>query len=262
MVPMSALVTMQAISGPEFTMRLNEYRAAQIIAIPKFGMTTGQVMDAMEEVFASTMPPEMGFDYIGMSYQEKEASEGIPPSFIFGCSLLVVFLILAAQFESWSIPFSVLPSTPIAVFGALATLSLLGLENDVYSQIGLIMLIGLGAKNAILIVEFAKTEYQQGKSVVDAALAAARLRLRPVLMTAFSFILGLTPLMVSGGAGAHARVILGATVIGGMLAATCLAIYVVPVLFYVVERLVDKRRPLTHSTPAPPSSTGFPKGGS
>ena len=260
MVPLSALVNMQAISGPEFTMRLNEYRSAQIIAIPKFGTTTGQVMDAMEEVFASTMPQEMGFDYIGMSYQEKEASKGIPPSVIFACSLVVVFLILAAQYDSWSIPFSVLLSTPIAVFGALATLTLLRLENDVYTQIGLIMLIGLGAKNAILIVEFAKTEYQRGTSLVDAALAAARLRLRPVLMTAFAFILGLLPLMVSSGAGAHARVILGATVIGGMLAATCLAIYVVPVLFYVVERLVDKRRRLAPSPTTLPSTTSYPKG--
>lgn len=261
MVPLSALVSMKASPGPEFTMRFNEYRSAQIIAIPKPGFSTGQVMHALEETFASTMPPEMGFGYLGMSYQEKVVAEGIPPSVIFGFSLLVVFLILAAQYESWSLPFSVLLATPVAVFGAFVFLSLIGLENDVYTQIGLIMLIGLGAKNAILIVEFAKTEHDKGLSLTEAALAGARLRLRPVLMTAFAFILGLSPLMVPSGAGAHARIILGTTVIGGMLAASLLAIYIIPVSFYVIERLSRSRRPFGRSPITPNSSPSFEKGG-
>jgi HAE1 family hydrophobic/amphiphilic exporter-1 len=237
MVPLSTLVSMRAGTGPEFTMRFNEYRAAQIIAIPATGYTTGQVMRVLEQVFADTMPREMGYDYIGMSYQEKVAAQGIPPAMVFGFSLLVVFLILAAQYESWPLPFSVLLSTPIAVLGAFAALTIVGLENDVYTQIGLVMLIGLGAKNAILIVEFAKVASEQGQPLVEAALAGARLRLRPIVMTAFAFIFGLLPLIKPTGAGAHARVILGFTVIGGMLAATLFAIYMIPVSFYVVERL-------------------------
>jgi hydrophobic/amphiphilic exporter-1 (mainly G- bacteria), HAE1 family len=171
-----------------------------------------------------------------MSYQEKVATQGVPASVVFGLSLLAVFLILAAQYESWSLPFSVLLGTPIAVFGAFAALWLRGLDNDVFAQIGLVMLIGLAAKNAILIVEFAKDEYEEGKSLVDAALGAARLRLRPILMTAFAFILGVLPLVVAEGAGAVSRRILGTGVMGGMLAATFIAIFIIPVSFYVVER--------------------------
>jgi HAE1 family hydrophobic/amphiphilic exporter-1 len=171
-----------------------------------------------------------------MSYQEKVAQQGVPASVVFGLSLVAVFLILAAQYESWSLPFSVLLGTPIAVFGAFAALWLRGLDNDVFAQIGLVMLIGLAAKNAILIVEFAKDEFEQGKSIVDAALGAARLRLRPILMTAFAFILGVVPLVIAEGAGAVSRRILGTGVMGGMLAATFIAIFIIPVSFYVVER--------------------------
>jgi len=235
-VPLSTLVTMRPVNGPEFTTRFNEYRAAQINGSLAPGYTTQQGMRALEEVFAQTMSRDMGFDYSGMSFQEKVAAEGIPPSAVFGFSLLVVFLLLAAQYESWTLPFGVLLGTPIAVLGAMGALWLGRLELDVFSQIGLVMVIGLAAKNAILIVEFAKEEYARGTSLVDAALAGARVRLRPILMTAFAFILGVLPLVISKGAGANSRQILGTTVVGGMLAATLIAIFIIPVTFYVSER--------------------------
>ena len=235
-VPLSTLVTMRPVNGPEFTTRFNEYRAAQINGSLAPGYSTRQGMRALEEVFAQTMSRDMGFDYSGMSFQEKVAAEGIPPSAVFGFSLLVVFLLLAAQYESWTLPFGVLLGTPIAVLGAVGALWLGRFELDVFSQIGLIMVIGLAAKNAILIVEFSKEEYEHGSSLVDAALAGARVRLRPILMTAFAFILGVLPLVISKGAGANSRQILGTTVLGGMLAATLIAIFVIPVTFYVSER--------------------------
>jgi HAE1 family hydrophobic/amphiphilic exporter-1 len=246
-VPLSTLVSMREVNGPEFTTRFNEYRAAQINGVLMPGYSTRQGMRALEQVFAETMPRDMGFDYSGMSFQEKVAEEGIPPAAVFGFSLLVVFLLLAAQYESWTLPFGVLLGTPIAVLGAVGALWLGRLELDVFSQIGLVMVIGLAAKNAILIVEFAKEEYERGATLVDAALAAARLRLRPILMTAFAFILGVLPLVLSTGAGANSRRILGATVLGGMVAATVIAIFIIPVTFYVSERL--GRRPST--APAP-----------
>jgi HAE1 family hydrophobic/amphiphilic exporter-1 len=236
-VPLSTITRAESRAGPEFTMRYNQYRAAQINGGAAPGYSSGQATHALEEVFAQTMPAEMGFDYLGMSFQEKQASEGVSPALIFGLSGLFVFLILAAQYESWSLPFSVLLGVPIAMFGAFATLWIRHMENNVYAQIGLVMLIGMAAKNAILIVEFAKDEYDGGKSVVDAALAAARLRLRPILMTAFAFILGMLPLWAANGAGAASRRVLGTVVIGGMLAATVIAVFIIPVTFVVVERL-------------------------
>jgi HAE1 family hydrophobic/amphiphilic exporter-1 len=184
----------------------------------------------------------MALDYQGMSFQEQKAAQGVSSSTIFGVSLLFVFLILAAQYESWSLPFSVLLSTPIAVFGGFLALSMRGLENNVYAQIGLVMLIGLAAKNAILIVEFARSEYMSGKTIYDAALAGAQLRLRPILMTAFAFILGCIPLWTASGAGGISRQVLGTVVIGGMLASTLIAIFIVPVTFAVVERLTHRVR--------------------
>jgi HAE1 family hydrophobic/amphiphilic exporter-1 len=258
MVPLSTLVTMETSRGPEFTMRFNEYRAAQLFALTAPGYSSGQAMKALEEVFAATMPAGMDFDYMGMSFQERAATQGVPASVIFGFSLLFVFLILAALYESWALPFSVLLVTPIAVFGAFGALWLLKLiapeasENDVFTQIGLVMLIGLSAKNAILIVEFAKVEFESGKSLVDAALAGARVRLRPILMTAFAFILGVVPLVLATGSGAHGRVLLGLAVFGGMLASTLIAIFLIPVSFYVVERLAHRgARPERPSAPTP-----------
>jgi HAE1 family hydrophobic/amphiphilic exporter-1 len=241
-VPLSTMVTMKTTSGPEFTNRFNGYRAAQINGILAPGYSSAQARQALEEVFAQTMPAEMGYEYSGMSFQEHVASQGVPASAIFGLSLLFVFLILSAQYESWSLPFSVLLTTPIAVFGAFLALWLRAFENNVYAQIGLVMLIGLSAKNAILIVEFAKVEFEGGKSIMDAALAAARLRLRPILMTAFAFILGVLPLAIASGAGAVGRQIMGTAVIGGMLAASIIAIFLIPVSFYVVERLSHREQ--------------------
>ncbi|MEI6035894.1 MAG: multidrug efflux RND transporter permease subunit [Verrucomicrobiae bacterium] len=237
MVPLDAITNSSPISGPEFTMRYNLYRSAQINANAAPGYSSGQAMAAMEEVFAKTMPKEMGFSYLGMSFQEKQASEGISPMIIFGISLLFVFLILAAQYESWKLPFSVLLCTPIAVFGAFAALMVGHYENNIYAQIGLVMLIGLAAKNAILIVEFAKMKHEEGLALMEAALEGARLRLRPILMTSFAFILGCVPLAKSSGAGALSRQVMGFTVIGGMLAASFIAIFLIPVFYYLVEKL-------------------------
>jgi HAE1 family hydrophobic/amphiphilic exporter-1 len=266
MVPLSALTRFRAGTGPEFTMRFNEYRSAQLNGAAAPGYSTNQGMKALEEVFAQTMPPEMGYDYSGMSFQEKKAQEGVSSSVIFGFSLLFVFLILAALYESWSLPFSVLLSTPVAVFGALGVLwlrrTLLGyffppymvqIEGDVYSQIGLVMLIGLAAKNAILIVEFAKDELEKGKPLMDAALEGARLRLRPILMTSFAFILGCVPLWIATGAGAVSRQIMGTTVIGGMLAASFIGIFIIPSAFYLVEKLSGASAPPDLAVVPPPT---------
>lgn len=249
MVPLSALVKFKKRSGPEFTMRYDEYRSAEIVGSAAPGYSSDQAMAALQQVFKQTMPRQMGYNWMGMSYQEQKALHGVPPQLIFGFSLLFVFLILAALYESWSLPFSVLLSTPVVVLGAFGVLwlrrVLLGfflppymiqIENDVYSQIGLVMLIGLAAKNAILIVEFSKGHYKQGKPLMEAALEGARLRLRPILMTSFAFILGCVPLWTASGAGSVARRIMGTTVIGGMAAASAVGIFFIPAAFYLVER--------------------------
>jgi HAE1 family hydrophobic/amphiphilic exporter-1 len=233
-------VTIKPGYGPDLTVRFNEYRAAEINAVLARGYSTQQGIRALEQVFAETMPREMGYDFSGMSFQEQTAAQGVPPSAVFGLSLLVVLLILAAQYESWSLPFGVLLGTPIAVFGALAALGLRRFEMDVFSQIGLVMIIGLAAKNAILIVEFSKAEHERGAPLLDAALAGARLRLRPILMTAFAFILGVVPLVIASGSGAVSRQILGTTVLGGMLAATAIAIFIIPATFYVSQRFAGR----------------------
>jgi len=263
MVPLSALGHFETRYGPEFTMRYNLYRSAQIIGSAAPGYSSAQAMKALEETFDRTMPAEMGYDYMGMSYQEKKSQEGVPTWAIFAASLLFVFLILAALYESWTLPFSVLLSTPMAVFGAFAALWLrrwvMGLylpayrvqiESDVYTQIGLVMLIGLAAKNSILIVAFAKAEYEKGRPLAAAALEAARLRLRPLLMTSFAFILGCLPLWTASGAGAIARQVMGTAVIGGMVVETFLGRFLVPAIFYVVEKFSGASVPVAALAPS------------
>jgi HAE1 family hydrophobic/amphiphilic exporter-1 len=257
-IPMSSLTATKSILGPEFTMRYNLYRCAQINGTAAPGYSSAQATKALEEVFSQTMPPEMGYDYVGISFQEQKAAQGVSPAAVFGLSFLFVFLILAALYESWSLPFSVLLGTPIAVLGAFIALVARQMVNNVFAQIGLVMLIGLAAKNAILIVEFARLEYRKGRPLIDATLAGARLRLRPILMTSFAFIMGSAPLWLATGAGAVSRRILGTVVIGGMLAATLVAVCLIPVTFYVLEQMVAKRHRAVIDTR--PSSGAAPAG--
>ena len=255
-VPLGSLVHVKQITGPEFIMHFNEYPAAQLNITGAPGYSSGQIRAALEEVFRQTMPAGMGYAYSGMSYQEQVAAEGVPAWMVFGLSLVVVFLILAALYESWTLPFSVLLSTPVAILGAYLALAMRSFENDIFTTIGLIMLIGLSAKNAILIVEFAVTNYKQGMSISESALQAARLRFRPIIMTALAFIFGCLPLWTASGAGAESRRILGTVVIGGMTLASVVGILMVPVTFAVVEYLSHRfrggARDYTMDSPHPP----------
>jgi hydrophobic/amphiphilic exporter-1 (mainly G- bacteria), HAE1 family len=241
-VPLSSLVHVRQITGPEFVLRFNEYNSAQLNIAGAPGYSSGQVRAALEEAFRESMPAGMGYSYQGMSFQEQRAAEGVPAWMVFGLSLLFVFLILAALYESWTLPFSVLLSTPVAILGAYLALTARSLENDIFATIGLIMLIGLSAKNAILIVEFAVMNYRKGQSIAEAALHAARLRFRPIIMTAFAFIFGCLPLWTATGSGAASRRILGTVVIGGMTLASVAGILMVPVTFSVVEYLSHRLR--------------------
>jgi len=253
MVPLSALVTTSRTSGPEFTNRFNLYRSAELSGQAAGGYSSDQALDALEEVAAEVLPADVSYAWYNMSYQERAAAGTGGIVFVF--ALIFVFLILSAQYESWSLPLGVLLGTPIAVFGAIGGLWIARLfsesyVNNVFAQIGLVMLIGLAAKNAILIVEFAKLEVEKGKGALEAAMEAARQRFRPILMTAFSFILGVIPLLIASGAGAEARKVMGMTVFSGMLAATVIGVLIVPALFVFVERYVA-RREASAAAPAP-----------
>ncbi len=239
MVPLGTLATVTATAGPDVIYRYNRSRAVQLLGGPAPGYSSGQAVAAMEDVAASALPSGYGYEWTGTTYQEKEAQghEGV----IFGFAAVLVFLFLAALYESWSIPFAVLLAVPLGLFGALFAVWVRAYPYDIYTQIGIVTLIGLAAKNAILIVEFARTRYEGGQSIREAAMEAARLRLRPILMTSFAFILGVTPLLIAKGAGAASRRSLGTAVFGGMNAATLLAIFIVPVLFFVIQNMAAKK---------------------
>jgi HAE1 family hydrophobic/amphiphilic exporter-1 len=258
-VPLSALVSTRSTQGPEYTNRFNLFRAAELTGAPALGYSSDQALDALEEVAASVLPTDMTYSWNAMSFQERAAAGSGGKVFIL--ALLFVFLILAAQYESWSLPVGVLLGTPIAIFGAMAGLWLAGLflpgyQNNVFAQIGLVMLIGMAAKNAILIVEFAKLKSDQGFSALDAALSAARDRFRPILMTAFSFILGVMPLLIASGAGAEARKVMGLTVFSGMLAATVMGVLIIPALYVMVERLTGRDKNSTKMDSEKPVEQG------
>jgi hydrophobe/amphiphile efflux-1 (HAE1) family protein len=239
MVPLSTLGTLRAIAGPETVPHYNNYASALINGGAAPGYSSGQAVAAMERAAAAVLPRDFAFEWTGITFQELKA--GSIATIVFALAIVFVFLILAAQYESWSMPFMVLLAVPLALFGAMLALWLRGRQIDVYSQIGFVMLIGLAAKNAILIVEFAKRRREDGLGIVEAAMMAARLRLRPILMTAFAFILGVVPLMFATGAGAASRQSIGTTVFGGMLAATILTLAFVPVFYALIEQLRESR---------------------
>jgi HAE1 family hydrophobic/amphiphilic exporter-1 len=259
MVPLSALMTTRDVAGPEYAMHFNLFNAAKIVGNAAPGYSSGQAMAALEAVAAEVLPREMGYAWGDLSYQEK-AAEGTGGA-VFFMSFIFVFLILAALYESWTLPFSVLLTVPIAVLGAFVGLMGRKFDLDVYAQIGLVMLIGLAAKNAILIVEFAVLQLKEGKDFVDAALEGARLRLRPILMTSFAFILGCVPLWLASGSGAESRKILGTVVIAGMLAATGIAIFIVPVLFVLFEKLGHRGKKPETAPAGSPQPAPSPAGG-
>jgi HAE1 family hydrophobic/amphiphilic exporter-1 len=257
MVPLDALVTTGPSAGPEFTNRFNLFRTAELTGVPAPGFSSTQALDALEATAREVLPPDMSFDWADMSFHERRAP-GV--AVVFALAIFLVFLILAAQYESWGLPFSVLLGTPFAAFGAYLGLYLArefmgpSYVNNVFAQIGLIMLIGLAAKNAILIVEFAKVEYDQGKPLVEAALNAAKLRFRPILMTAFAFILGVVPLLTASGAGAEARKVMGMTVFSGMLIATILGVCLIPMLFVVIQKVIGGSKQPVPAGAGPPQT--------
>ncbi|MFA6044897.1 MAG: multidrug efflux RND transporter permease subunit [Phycisphaerales bacterium] len=249
MVPLGTFITVKDAIGPDRVERYNLYESASIYGIPAVGTSSGEAMNIFEAAAADRLPPGMGFDWTALSFQERRA--GGKALAVFGLGMLLVYLILAAQYESWTTPLAVVLSVPLVVIGAMVALMITGLDNNVFTQIGLVLLIGLGAKNAILIVEFAREAHAEGKSAFDSAVAAARTRFRPILMTSFAFILGVFPLVVSTGAGAASRRALGSAVVGGMLGATVLGLIFTPTLYFVITRATEAIRPPKPKPAAP-----------
>jgi HAE1 family hydrophobic/amphiphilic exporter-1 len=242
MVPLATLATIRPIAGPDYTNRFNLFRSVEVTGSPAKGYTSAEAMAALEEVALEVLPQDMSYSWNAMSFQEKKASGSL--GIILTFSLLFVFLILAAQYESWSLPLSILLGTPFAIFGALFALWAARLfsptfENNIFAQVSFVMLIGMAAKNAILIVEFANEEFKNGLSLFDAAIKAAKSRFRPILMTAFSFILGVFPLVIATGSGAEARKVMGMALIGGMTLATILGVFFYPMLFNFIGKIAN-----------------------
>jgi HAE1 family hydrophobic/amphiphilic exporter-1 len=256
MVPLATIATVSPTVGPDYTNRFNLFRSAEITGAPALGYTSAQALTALEEVAEQTLPPDMGYSWNAMSFQEKKASGSL--GIILTFSLVFVFLILSAQYESWSLPLSILMGTPFAIFGALFFLWIarqfsITFENNIFAQVSFVMLIGMAAKNAILIVEFANEEFKKGLSLVESALNAARSRFRPILMTAFSFILGVFPLVVASGTGAEARKVMGIALLGGMGIATLLGVFFYPMLYILIGKIAgyEKKRALDQTADKP-----------
>jgi multidrug efflux pump len=251
MVPLSALVTERYSTGPDLVTRFNGFMAAKIAGDADAGFSSGQAIATMEAVADEILPEGYTYAWSGQAFEEKQSSGTSAIIFVF--ALVMVFLILSAQYEQWSLPMAVVTAVPFGIFGALVAVWLRGMENDVYFQIGLVTLIGLSTKNAILIVEFAELKYKEGLSAFEAALEAARLRLRPILMTSLSFILGAMPLVLASGAGANARHSIGTGIIGGMIGATTLALFFVPLFYYLIQLMKERyarKASIAATTPA------------
>jgi len=252
MVPLQTIATVRDIYGPQSVAHYNLYPATTITGVARPGYSSGQAMAEMERLLEQNLPDSMGYEWSGMSYQEIEAGNKAP--IIFGMASIFAFLVLAAQYESWYIPLSIVLSVPVAVFGAVMSVFLRAYENNIYVQIGLVLLIGLACKTAILLVEFAKQHHEEGHSIVEAAISAARIRLRPILMTALTFVFGVLPLVVATGAGSASRRALGTAVCGGMLTSTILGVFLIPVLYVVIQKVADflgRHRDMSQETDTP-----------
>jgi multidrug efflux pump len=238
MVPLKALITMRTSSGPDLVSRFNSFPAARVLGSAASGFSSGEALTAVEQIAAEILPPGFSYAWSGSAYEEKRAGATAVIAFVFG--IVMVFLILAAQYERWSLPLGVILTVPFALFGALLAVWLRGIDNDIFFQIGLLTLVALAAKNAILITEFAVLKRKEGLTIFDAAVEAARLRLRPIIMTSFAFILGCVPLAAATGASAGSRHSIGTGVIGGMLGATLIAIFFIPLFFALLEKISER----------------------